>query len=130
VLLACADEHDADIIVIGSHGISALGGLLGSVAAGVVHHAHRPVLVLAQGFGGVRDFGGRLALDPRRPAAWEALSFSLRFRDGQLRVELRHDAERFTLDHGEALDVTIRSTAHTLADGSPLTLAPTSSAPA
>jgi nucleotide-binding universal stress UspA family protein len=36
------------MIVIGSHGISGLGGLLGSVAAGVVHHARRPVLVIPE----------------------------------------------------------------------------------
>ena len=45
-LLACADERDADLIVIGAHGISGLAGLLGSVAAGVLHHADRPVLVI------------------------------------------------------------------------------------
>jgi nucleotide-binding universal stress UspA family protein len=48
VLLACADEYDARLIVIGSHGISAVAGLLGSVAAGVVHHARRPVFVVPE----------------------------------------------------------------------------------
>jgi nucleotide-binding universal stress UspA family protein len=48
VLLRCADEHDARAIVIGSHGMSGPTGLLGCVAAGVVHHAQRPVLVTPQ----------------------------------------------------------------------------------
>ena len=36
------------MIVIGSHGMSGLTGLLGCVAAGVVNHTQRPVLVIPQ----------------------------------------------------------------------------------
>jgi alpha,alpha-trehalose phosphorylase len=84
-------------------------------------------LALVQGFGGVRDFNGRLSLDPRLPSAWEALSFSLRFRDRQLRVELRHETERYVLDEGDPLEVTVRGTRHTLAAAAPLVLEPASS---
>jgi nucleotide-binding universal stress UspA family protein len=46
-IIALANERDARLIVIGSHGISPItSALLGSVAAGVVHHADRPVLVM------------------------------------------------------------------------------------
>ena len=46
-ILALADEHHARAIVLGSHGVSPITStLLGSVAAGVVHHATRPVLVV------------------------------------------------------------------------------------
>jgi nucleotide-binding universal stress UspA family protein len=46
-IVALADEGEARLIVTGSHGISpAASRLLGSVAAGVVHHAARPVLVV------------------------------------------------------------------------------------
>lgn len=46
-IIALADERDARAIVLGSHGISPVTSmLLGSVAAGVVHHATRPVLVV------------------------------------------------------------------------------------
>ncbi len=44
-ILRIADEQDAAVIVLGAHR-GALGGLLGSVAAGVVHRAHRSVLVV------------------------------------------------------------------------------------
>ena len=45
--VALGDEHEARLIVTGSHGISpAASKLLGSVAAGIVHHAARPVLVV------------------------------------------------------------------------------------
>jgi nucleotide-binding universal stress UspA family protein len=49
-ILEIASEGDYDIIVMGSHGHSALRGfLLGAVHAKVLHHAGRPVLI-------VRDF--------------------------------------------------------------------------
>jgi nucleotide-binding universal stress UspA family protein len=42
-----AVERDAAAIVVGSRGLSGLGGaLLGSVSSGVLHHADRPVLVV------------------------------------------------------------------------------------
>ena len=46
-LLRLADEHDAAAIVVGSRQLSPLkGALIGSVAAGVLHHSRRPVLVV------------------------------------------------------------------------------------
>ena len=46
-IVALGEERHARLIVTGSHGISpAASRLLGSVAAGVVHHAGRPVLVV------------------------------------------------------------------------------------
>jgi nucleotide-binding universal stress UspA family protein len=41
-----ARERDADLIVIGSHGYGGLDRLLGTVAAKVVNHADRNVLVV------------------------------------------------------------------------------------
>lgn len=41
-----AREHDADLIVIGSHGYGGLDRLLGTTAAKVVNHADRNVLVI------------------------------------------------------------------------------------
>lgn len=41
-----AYEHDVDLLVIGSHGYGGLDRLLGTVAAKVVNHADRNVLVV------------------------------------------------------------------------------------
>ena len=46
-LLAKADAIDAAVVVIGSRGQGAVkSALLGSVSSGLLHHAHRPVLVV------------------------------------------------------------------------------------
>lgn len=41
-----AQEHDVDLIAIGSHGYGGIDRLLGTVAAKVVNHADRNVLVI------------------------------------------------------------------------------------
>ena len=42
-----ADDADADLIVVGSRGLSAISGmLLGSVAQRLPHFAHVPVMVI------------------------------------------------------------------------------------
>jgi nucleotide-binding universal stress UspA family protein len=46
-ILDVADEVDATLIVAGTHGTTAVeSGLLGSVSNALVHHAHRPVLLV------------------------------------------------------------------------------------
>lgn len=47
VILATANEIGADLIVMGTHGRRGLGrALLGSIAEGVLRHAHVPVLTI------------------------------------------------------------------------------------
>jgi alpha,alpha-trehalose phosphorylase len=69
------------------------------------------------GFGGVRDFDGRLSFAPKLPRVWNALAFSLRFCDRQIRVQLTHDEERYLVDEGAPLEVTIRGQPHLLSPG-------------
>jgi nucleotide-binding universal stress UspA family protein len=70
-VIDAADDHDASLIVLGSHGRAGLGGrIAGSVAADVASRSQRPVLI-------VHDHGGAddRALEPSAPAdASEAVS--------------------------------------------------------
>jgi nucleotide-binding universal stress UspA family protein len=46
-LVDSADEHDASVVVMGSHGRTGIGlVLMGSVASAVVRHTERPVLIV------------------------------------------------------------------------------------
>lgn len=46
VICRTADEENADLIIIGSHGYSGIDKLLGTTAARVVNHTKRSVLVV------------------------------------------------------------------------------------
>ncbi len=46
-LLAAADEHEADLIVVGARGLGAVrAAMLGSTSRRLTHDAHRPVCVI------------------------------------------------------------------------------------
>jgi alpha,alpha-trehalose phosphorylase len=77
-------------------------------------------MALVFGFGGVRDYDGKLTFEPRLPNRWRSLNFSLRFHDRQLRVSLTAEREVYLVDEGEPLEVTIRGKPYTLTLGEPL----------
>jgi alpha,alpha-trehalose phosphorylase len=77
-------------------------------------------LALVCGFGGVRDFDGKLSFDPALPQPWESLAFSLRFRDRQIRVRIGHHEERYELAEGDPLEVNIRGAPHRLSSDTPV----------
>jgi maltose phosphorylase len=47
-------------------------------------------MTIAKGFAGMRVRNHHLYFDPALPAAWNRLSFRLRFRGNTLRIGLRH----------------------------------------
>ena len=101
-----------------------LADLAGNVSDGIhVASAAGAWMALVFGFGGVRDFDGRLTIDPQLPQHLERLAFSLRFRDRQLRITLTHDEERYLLDEGEPVEVVVRGRPECLEPGRPLVLA-------
>jgi alpha,alpha-trehalose phosphorylase len=108
-----------------------LADVAGNVSDGVhIAAAAGSWMAIVNGFGGVRDYDGRLSLDPRLPRMWQSLEFSLRFRQRQLRIRLSHDEERYTLEEGQPLDVRVRDDRHVLMAGDPLILTPTGPSPA
>jgi alpha,alpha-trehalose phosphorylase len=76
---------------------------------------------LVFGFGGVRDFDGRLSFDPALPRSWEEHTFSLRFGGRQLRVRLTHEQEQYLIEEGNPLEVTVRGKPYLLNAGTALT---------
>jgi alpha,alpha-trehalose phosphorylase len=98
-----------------------LADVAGNVSDGVhIASAAGGWMALVFGFGGVRDFDGQLTVDPRLPQRFRSLTFSLRFRDRQLRVRLTHEEESYSLDEGEPLEVVIRGQQYVVAVGTPV----------
>ena len=60
-------------------------------------------MALVNGFGGMRDFGGKLSFDPRLPASWPELSFPLTWHGTQLDVTLTKD--ELSVTSGDGVDV-------------------------
>jgi alpha,alpha-trehalose phosphorylase len=81
---------------------------------------------LVFGFGGIRDYDGALSIDPRLPHRWRSLSIPIRFRDRQLRITLTHDEERYALEDGPLLELTVRGQSRTLTVDHPVVLTATS----
>lgn len=80
-------------------------------------------MTLVYGFLGMTDAGGRLAFDPRLPAAWEGMRVRLRFQDRQLEVSL--EPERLTVQvvEGADLEVEVRGQPVTAAVDAPAEVA-------
>ena len=78
---------------------------------------------LVQGFGGMRDHGGRLSFDPRLPTEWPWLSFTLRWRGARLRVRLSQDEIVFTVEEGDEVELSLRGAPYVVRAGEPLRVA-------
>ncbi len=81
---------------------------------------------LVFGFGGLRDHGGVLSLDPRLPVEWPSLEFPLRWQGARLRVRLTQDSLRVEMEQAGDLGSTslwVRGREHAVAPGAPLELA-------
>ena len=100
-----------------------LGNVAGNVSDGVhIASAAGVWSSLVFGFGGVRDFDGRLSFAPKLPRAWNELAFSLRFCGRQIRVKLTRDEERYLVEEGEPLNVHIRGESYLLSLDTPVAI--------
>lgn len=85
---------------------------------------------LVNGFGGMRDHGGRLRFDPRLPDAWDALTYRLTWRGTRMRVRLTASELRFTVEDGTApVEVEVRGAQHVVAPGPDLVVPLTDQGP-
>ena len=67
-------------------------------------------MALVHGFGGMRDYHGRITFDPRLPSTWRSLRFPLQVRGRTIAVELTDDQIALELLDGEPLTVDVRGT--------------------
>jgi alpha,alpha-trehalose phosphorylase len=77
---------------------------------------------LTYGFGGMSDFDGKLAFDPRLPASWGRLKFPIRFHNRQLLIDITHQEMIFENTEGEPLTITVRGQEIELKEGHPIRL--------
>ncbi|MFK5632972.1 MULTISPECIES: glycoside hydrolase family 65 protein [unclassified Ornithinimicrobium] len=63
---------------------------------------------LVGGFGGMRDHGGVLTIDPRLPQEWTAITWRMRWHGSRLRVRLAQSALTLTVEEGEPVVVSVR----------------------
>ncbi|MGL5818878.1 MAG: glycoside hydrolase family 65 protein [Phycicoccus sp.] len=76
---------------------------------------------LVNGFGGMRDHGGVLRLDPRLPDRWDSLSFRLTWRGTRVRVEVEPGRMTLTAEEGTAsVPVLVRGERHEVTLGAPV----------
>ncbi len=75
---------------------------------------------LVNGFGGMRDHGGRLAFDPRLPEGWESLAFGLKWQGSSVQVRITQDELELSFDgpdEAEPIVVSVRGTDHEIGHG-------------
>jgi len=78
---------------------------------------------LACGFGGMRDHGGVISLDPRLPEVWDGLTFRITIRGTRVRVDVRHTELRLTVEDGDQANLVVRDRPVTVRAGEPVTIA-------
>jgi alpha,alpha-trehalose phosphorylase len=75
---------------------------------------------LVSGFGGMRDYDGKLSFDPRLPAEWTKLAFNLMWRGSKLVVRVRPNELSLTVVEGEPVEFSVRGTSYTVESGAEL----------
>jgi alpha,alpha-trehalose phosphorylase len=73
------------------------------------------------GFGGMRDYDGKLSFTPRLPPQLTRLSFGLSFRGRRLQAEITPDKAHYSLRQGPALEITHHGQAITITTSEPVT---------
>lgn len=75
---------------------------------------------LVSGFGGMRDYDGKLSFDPRLPAEWTKLAFNLTWHGSKLVVRVRTNEFSVEVLEGDAVAFSVRGTDYTVEAGAEL----------
>lgn len=77
-------------------------------------------MVLVHGFGGMRDFSGRLSFHPKLPESIKRLRFPLTFQGQFLEVSIEQEAATYLLREGTSLTITHQDEEIELSEGDPV----------
>ncbi|MBB2975156.1 alpha,alpha-trehalose phosphorylase [Microbacterium endophyticum] len=100
-----------------------LGDLHHNAADGVhVASAGGVWTALVSGFGGMRDHFGELSFDPRLPADWPELAYTLHWHGTELDIVLRPDEMRVRAGEGAPVTFWVRGAEYTVHGGSDLSV--------
>jgi alpha,alpha-trehalose phosphorylase len=76
--------------------------------------------ILAYGFGGMRDYNGKITFDPRLPESWAGLTFQVTLRGTRLKVDLTSHEIAFTVVEGESVALSVRGDNFIVVAGTPV----------
>jgi len=83
-------------------------------------------MVFAYGFGGLRDYDGRLSFRPQRlPETQASLQFPITWRGALLDVDISPDSTTYTLSEGDLLRIRHEDDDITLTRANPVAVRPT-----
>lgn len=86
-----------------------LGDLHGNTSEGIhVACAGGVWASLVHGFGGLRDHGEVLRIDPRLPEGWESLTYRIAHRGTRVRVTVTQTEVAFEVEHGTGMTFDVR----------------------
>jgi len=73
-------------------------------------------LSIVQGFGGMRNFGGKLSFDPKIPKNWKSYSFKIKYRDHTIKVFKNHDGCKFYNESDTPINISVSGKEITIFD--------------
>jgi alpha,alpha-trehalose phosphorylase len=76
--------------------------------------------ILAYGFGGMRDYNGKITFDPRLPESWAGLTLPITLRGTRIQVDITSREIAFAVVEGESADLVVRGEQVTVSAGSPV----------
>jgi alpha,alpha-trehalose phosphorylase len=72
---------------------------------------------VVSGFGGMRDHFGKLTFDPRLPASWDELAYTVHWHGTRLAVAVSRSELRIEAEGGVEVEFEVRGTAYRVAPG-------------